>query len=439
MISSKFARTPKSQCSFKAASHNWAKLPSPDPHFAPHPTSPQSLPAQSNLPGSLARRFIDGPMKQVTQAFPLLTMCRTSACGDSCQKFHPPVDDDHIDNVVLDIWGGQWVSNSGARTDKARAVCWTALIRTPQLVLPNLLTLSGTNGLFIDPRDPTGRLPDENYGVVWLSGATWQTAHHKHRTTEGSLSIVRLNDRYGLRFHAARSRSRTSTSSFLCHMALSARASSSPLLHGNGEPNHCNRARATTMASDGKLAPKTLRQTASCREHMVTSWSLSYALCGLKRPTPHLLPLTAPSSTSTATKTSLLALPPTTPGSQDMTRGPHGSTSTRKKARSRLHHLQPIAYNKPRNASKPTFTPHSRNRSMLSGVPGMKTRTWTLRTLAASNPASGSSRPTSPSYSGRTPNSNTGSPRRRRPIRPPTCRSNPSPSRSTPIRPSSPR
>ena len=143
-------------------------------------------------------------MKQVMQAFPLLTMCRTSACGDSCQKFHPPVDDDHIDNVVLDIWGRQWVSNSGARTDKARAVCWTALIRTPQLVLPNLLTLSGTNGLFIDPRDPTGRLPDENYGVVWLSGATWQTAHHKHRTTEGSLSIVRLNDRYGLRFHAAR-------------------------------------------------------------------------------------------------------------------------------------------------------------------------------------------------------------------------------------------
>ena len=73
------------------------------------------------------------------------------------------------------------------------------------------------------------------------------------------------------------SRSRTSTSSFLCHMAPSARASSSPSQHGNGEPNHCNHARATTMASDGKLAPKTHRQTASCREHMVTSWSLSYA------------------------------------------------------------------------------------------------------------------------------------------------------------------
>ena len=172
---------------------------------------------------------------------------------------------------------------------------------------------------------------------------------------------------------------------------------------------------------------------------MVTLWSLSYALCGLKRPTPHSLPLTAPSSTFTATKTNPLALPPATPGSPDMTLGPHGSTSTRKKARSRLHHLQPTAYNKPRSASKPTFTPHSRNRSMLSGAPGMKTRTWTLRTLADSSPASGSSRPTSPSYSGRTPNSNTGSLRRRKPIRPLTCRSNPSPSKSTPIKLSSPR
>ncbi|CAJ1451073.1 unnamed protein product, partial [Effrenium voratum] len=174
------------------------------PDIAPITTSTVKFAVYQDLWQGDWSTFIDGPMKQVMQAFPLLTMCRTSACGDSCQKFHPPVDDDHIDNVVLDIWGRQWVSNSGARTDKARAVCWTALIRTPQLVLPNLLTLSGTNGLFIDPRDPTGRLPDENYGVVWLSGATWQTAHHKHRTTEGSLSIVRLNDRYGLRFHAAR-------------------------------------------------------------------------------------------------------------------------------------------------------------------------------------------------------------------------------------------
>ena len=210
------------------------------------------------------------------------------------------------------------------------------------------------------------------------------TRHGYRRPTKSS---SRTNPTYP-------SRSRTSTSSSLCHMALSARASSSPLLHGNGEPNHCNRARATTMALDGKLAPKTLRQTASCREHMVTSWSLSYALCGRKRPTPRLLPLTAPSNTSTATKTSPLALSPVTPGSQDTTRGPHGLTSTRKKARSLPHLLQPIAYNKLRNASKPTSTQHSRNRSTLSGAPGMRTRTWTLRTLAASNPASGSSRPT---------------------------------------------
>ena len=267
-----------------------------------------------------------------------------------------------------------------------------------------------------------------------LSDSTTAMAYDS--TRHGYRRPTRSSSRTNLIYQ---SRSRTSTSSFLCHMAPSARASSSPSQHGNGEPNHCNHARATTMASDGKLAPKTHRQTASCREHMVTSWSLSYALCGLKRPTPHSLPLTAPSSTFTATKTSPLALPPATPGSPDMTLGPHGSTSTRKKARSRLHHLQPTAYNKPRSASKPTFTPHSRNRSMLSGAPGMKTRTWTLRTLAASSPASGSSRPTSPSYSGRTPNSNTGSPRRRKPIRPLTCRSNPSPSKSTPIKLSSPR
>ncbi|CAJ1449681.1 unnamed protein product [Effrenium voratum] len=154
---------------------------------------------QDQWPGQWST-FGDGPMKQVMLSFPVMTLCRSAGCGDTCPKFHPPVDEDHITNVILDIWGRQWVSAQGARVPREKANCWTALVRIPKIAFNNLINLSGSDGLFIDPRDSTGRYPDDQFGVVWLPGATLTSILHKHRTTEGSTSIARLNDRFGLRF-----------------------------------------------------------------------------------------------------------------------------------------------------------------------------------------------------------------------------------------------
>ena len=68
---------------------------------------------QDQWPGQWST-FGDGPTKQVMLSFPVMTLCRSAGCGDTCPKFHPPVDEDHITNVILDIWGRQWVSAQGA-------------------------------------------------------------------------------------------------------------------------------------------------------------------------------------------------------------------------------------------------------------------------------------------------------------------------------------
>ncbi|CAJ1458382.1 unnamed protein product, partial [Effrenium voratum] len=47
----------------------------------------------------------EGPVKALLAAQPILTLCRIRACGNSCPKYHPPVEEDNLEKVLLDIWG----------------------------------------------------------------------------------------------------------------------------------------------------------------------------------------------------------------------------------------------------------------------------------------------------------------------------------------------
>ena len=117
--------------------------------------------------------FIEGPMKQVMLAFPILTLCKTP------EKFHPPVDEDHLDNVILDIWGRQWASPSGARVNKDKAVCWTALSHHSQPPRP-LRNQRALHRPTRPIRQSTGRaLRGHLAARSHASNCTPQTPHHR--------------------------------------------------------------------------------------------------------------------------------------------------------------------------------------------------------------------------------------------------------------------
>ncbi|CAJ1436142.1 unnamed protein product [Effrenium voratum] len=114
--------------------------------------------------------FVEGPMRQVMQHYPIMTLCRSEGCGDTCRKFHPPVDEEQVTSVILDIWGRQWVNAQGAR-----------------VAFHNLLNLSGTDGLYVDPRDSTGRSPDEQFGAKPAADRLQQAEERIKATVTASL------------------------------------------------------------------------------------------------------------------------------------------------------------------------------------------------------------------------------------------------------------
>ncbi|CAJ1433910.1 unnamed protein product [Effrenium voratum] len=119
--------------------------------------------------------FCKGPVKTAMKLQPILNLCHTPGCGDSCP-------------------------DCGSKTTPEKAQTWSALLQVPSVAHVTLLSSSGSYSLCFDPHEPSGRAPCPNYGVVWLPNTPHSDALRKLKTTDKAISIIRFNDRYGIRF-----------------------------------------------------------------------------------------------------------------------------------------------------------------------------------------------------------------------------------------------
>ena len=87
----------------------------------------------------------------------------------------------------------------GKRATSEDADLFQVLIRVPECLAKPLQKLSGTAGLYIEPRQTEGRGVDPNSSVIWLPNGTLADAMHKLKTTEHAWAITRFGGRYGLR------------------------------------------------------------------------------------------------------------------------------------------------------------------------------------------------------------------------------------------------
>ena len=140
---------------------------------------------------------LKSPLKSILQMHPLFTVCSGQRCGGNCQRFHAP--DVDIDAVVLDVWARSWLTMRGKRATPEDADLFQVLIRVPECLAKPLQKLSGTAGLYIEPRQTEGRGVDPNSSVIWLPNGNLAEAQHKLKTTEHAVAITRFGGRYGLR------------------------------------------------------------------------------------------------------------------------------------------------------------------------------------------------------------------------------------------------
>ncbi len=145
--------------------------------------------------------FIAHPVRTLTQQIPLLQLCRDSACGEGCPKYHAAVDEP-LDNLFLDLWARSWHRVDSKYTKPEHAAYWSVLVRVPASAQHTIQGLSATQGLYVEPRSDTGKEVDDSYGMVWLGELSLPDLSHRLKTTPNAVAIGRLRNKYGLRFRA---------------------------------------------------------------------------------------------------------------------------------------------------------------------------------------------------------------------------------------------
>ena len=139
------------------------------------------------------------PLKSLTGAFPILTLCRTDSCSRDCGCFHPSIEEEGVEAAILDTWGFNWHTLDGQKTTPLKAAVLSFYIRTLESNFNQVHLLSGQHGVFFEPRRVDSPGPDPAYSVIWLQRSSLKEALHRVRTDDHLLTVCRLGSRYGVR------------------------------------------------------------------------------------------------------------------------------------------------------------------------------------------------------------------------------------------------
>ena len=277
--------------------------------------------------------FLQKPVRELIQKFPILRLCKEESCGDSCPFYHPPVDE-AVDNVIMDLWSRTWLSAEGKFCKPENAAYWTVLARVPKFVQHSLQGLSATAGRYVEPRTSGGKEADPAYAMVWLGNISVGAAMHKCRTTPTAIAVMacacstpmprRRSKNSDQRSSSSTRKQPRSTGSFRYPSACNDTACKRPSRNGDGKPECYNPSAAELRAAPGRLQLRYHLQLSSCRRRRAMSSSpLGDTLSRTPRHRPSWL---LQARGNNFTKLDNLQLPPLrmTHGSWALTRGHRG-------------------------------------------------------------------------------------------------------------------
>ena len=142
---------------------------------------------------------VAAPVKYILGLLPPLQACRPadgSAC--TCPKWHP-LPDSNVEDPVLDVWRRQWISLSFRPVPPEQAEIFVVNLRCLESQFIDVLSLSGRNGLFFEPRSLDAKEPHMDFQVLWMPKTDRAELLRLQQCTQGVLGVARVGHRYGLR------------------------------------------------------------------------------------------------------------------------------------------------------------------------------------------------------------------------------------------------
>lgn len=102
---------------------------------------------------------------------------------------------------ILDIWDRQYLDKFFRKTPSKDAYLFAATLRLKTGAATELLSISGKDGVYSEPRTDNGRSPDPTFRVAWLPHKTYAEAALINQTTQQKSWLVRNGERLGIRVH----------------------------------------------------------------------------------------------------------------------------------------------------------------------------------------------------------------------------------------------
>lgn len=143
--------------------------------------------------------LVSRPVKSLVNTFDILRLCKDPDCQGLCGNCHPSCEEDGVESGLLDIWAFNWHTLDGAKIALPKADVLSVYFRVPESSFASLLVLSGTSGVFFEPRHSEQPGPDPRYAVVWMAPCTLAEVMHRVKTVDEGLAACRLGTKYGTR------------------------------------------------------------------------------------------------------------------------------------------------------------------------------------------------------------------------------------------------
>ena len=141
-------------------------------------------------------QFCQGPVKYILHHWPILKLCSEQHC--KCAAWHNP-EGIAVQSAVVDVWKRQFLRKGYKQESQPSASMFSVCIRIPTCIKDRVIESSGTAGIYAEPRSLDSREVDNSFEVVWIPKSDRKTVVHLKQTNPAATSIVRSDDRWGLR------------------------------------------------------------------------------------------------------------------------------------------------------------------------------------------------------------------------------------------------
>ena len=141
-------------------------------------------------------QFGQGPVKYILHHLPILKLCQEKHC--QCAAWHN-TEGIAVQSAVVDVWRRQFLRKGYKPEIQSTACMFSVCLRVPSCLKDKVIDASGTAGIYVEPRSLDAREVDKSFEVVWVPRADRATVTHLKQTNPAATSIVRSDDRWGLR------------------------------------------------------------------------------------------------------------------------------------------------------------------------------------------------------------------------------------------------